>query len=270
MLHGPVRRTASWLLLAALSASPPLLAQGASTDELARRHFESGTAYLQESDYENALKAFQKSYQLSERPVILLNVATVQERMADLKGAIATLERYLEAAPKADNRKTIELRIENLKKRLPKEEPDAPRPGGEPGLEPEPAQDPAPAPEPTPEPAPADPEVESAGPGPLPYVLLGVGGLSLGGALLTGILASSEHSNAESTCAPNCSDDELSTGRTMALTSTILTGVGVVGVGIGAVLLLGGGNDHPEASSKPRVQVSLGPSGAAAAASWRF
>src|SRR5215203_4802990 len=68
-----------------------------TSDDLARRHFDSGVAYLEESDYDNALKAFQKAYDLSKRPEILLNVATVHERQSDLSSAVAALKAYLEA-----------------------------------------------------------------------------------------------------------------------------------------------------------------------------
>src|SRR5688572_26618057 len=79
-------------------------ALGQDSDELARKHFESGVAYLQESDYENALRAFEKSYELSKRPEILLNIATVNERRNDLKGAITALEKFLATAPESDQR----------------------------------------------------------------------------------------------------------------------------------------------------------------------
>ena len=103
-------------LLALALATGPAMAQD-SPDELARRHFESGVAYLQESDYDNALKAFEKAYELSKRPEILLNIATVYERRSDLKNAVTALEQYLEVAPQGDQRGTVESRIANLKKR---------------------------------------------------------------------------------------------------------------------------------------------------------
>src|SRR5438045_6655545 len=79
MLFGKKLRMAR--LAASLASCIGLLSaagQAQSTsDDLARRHFESGAAYLEESDYDNALKAFEKAYELSKRPEILLNIATV-------------------------------------------------------------------------------------------------------------------------------------------------------------------------------------------------
>ena len=61
MLGGTRTRSrlfSTFVALALASQSLPALAQD-SPDELARRHFESGVAYLQEADYESALKAFE-------------------------------------------------------------------------------------------------------------------------------------------------------------------------------------------------------------------
>ena len=201
-------------------ASAPAWAQS-SDDELGRRHFESGVAYLQESDYENALKAFDKAYALSKRPAILLNIATVHERRGDSKAAIEALKRYLEVAPEGEEAQSVKNRITNLEKRLEA----APPPAATPTPTPAPA---SPAPPPTattPPPAPStpppSPAAEHQPPNRIPaYIALSIGGLSAAGAVLTGILAQSEYNNAESECKPNCSDDQLSTGRTMAVTST--------------------------------------------------
>src|SRR5688572_3859749 len=80
-------------------------AAGAQTnaDELARRHFDSGVAYLEESDLENALKAFEKAYGLSKRPAILLNIASVHERRGDTQAAITALRGYLDAEPNGEH-----------------------------------------------------------------------------------------------------------------------------------------------------------------------
>src|SRR3954469_4123063 len=85
-----------------------------TSDDLARRHFDSGVAYLEESDYDNALKAFQKAYELSKRPEILLNIATVHERQGALPSAVAALKGYLEASPQGQHVETVKLRIQNL------------------------------------------------------------------------------------------------------------------------------------------------------------
>jgi hypothetical protein len=264
------RRLTARVCALVLALSAPTWAQS-SDDELGRRHFESGVAYLQESDYENALKAFEKAYALSKRPAILLNIATVHERRGDSKSAIEALKRFLETAPDGDEAQSVRNRIANLEKRLeaepPATAPTAPAPAP---TAPGPATTaPAPAPS-TPPPSAA---AESSAPNRIPaYIALSIGGLSVAGAVLTGILAQSEYNNAEEECSPRCSDDQLSTGRTMALTSTVLTGVAVVGIGVGAALLFTSASE-PEpvpAAGIPRVFVGVGPRGGGAHASWSF
>src|SRR5712671_5564697 len=103
---------------------------GAQTDdENARIHFESGAAYLKQSDNENALREFQAAFALSKRPALLLNIANVYERMGKPKEAVDALTKYLEEDPKASDRTTVETRIANLKKRA-EAAPAVPPPSG--------------------------------------------------------------------------------------------------------------------------------------------
>jgi hypothetical protein len=268
------------LVCAALLGSPPAFAQspptptegrqpqtGPSADELARRHFESGVAYLQESDYDNALKAFQKAYDLSHRPEILLNVATVHERRNDLKSAVAALEQYLTDAPQGEHVETVKLRIANLKKRLEEAPPEAAPAPAPPAAAPQPV---GPAPQAAVAAAPPA-EAEDHKPSRIPaFILLGVGGLAAGGAVLTGLFAQSEYDDAKGSCSPNCSDDQLSTGRTLAITSTVLTGVAVVGAGLGVTLLLTAHSNRERATASPALHVAASSKGGGATATWRF
>jgi len=267
MLRGESKRARWFVVLLAtalLTSAGPALAQEDSLDDLARRHFESGVAYLQESDYENALQAFEKAYELSKRPAILLNIATVNERKADLKAAVSALETYLQVAPADVERGPIEARLANLKKRIDE--------GAAPNTVPkEPAAD---GTEPT-----AVPTTPDTGASPAPnnvpaYVLLGIGGLTAVGAGVTGLIAKGKYDTAKDECSPNCSDDDVSAGKTMAMTSTILTGVALVSAGIGAVLLFSNAPSNEKAARKPppRFDVGFGvlPGSAAASARFRF
>ena len=241
-----------------------------TSDDLARRHFESGVAYLEESDYDNALKAFQKAYDLSKRPEILLNLATVHERQSDLPGAVASLKQYLEAAPQGEHVETVKLRIQNLEKRLQdqataKEAAAAPPPA--------PAPPPATHPKPAPSQPAAPPPAPATEPNRLPaFIALGAGGVMAGGSLITGVIAKSKYDDAKNTCGHGCSDDALSSSKTFAITSTVLTGAAVLGVGLGVGLLLATGDSDSNSvgGTKPRIDVALGPRVAAASAMWSF
>jgi len=268
MLFGRKRRSRSDLAtaLASLIALSSSTGHAQSTsDDLARRHFDSGVAYLEESDYDAAITAFQKAYDLSKRPEILLNIATVHERKSDLASAVAALEAYLAAAPEGERAETVKLRIQNLKKRI-QEQASPPAP-----VEPVPAPPPvAPvktAPAPLPQPA------EKSEPNRLPaFISLGVGGLMAGGALATGLVAQAKYDDAKEACGHRCGDGELSSSRTFAMTSTVLTGAAAIGIGLGVVLLLTTPEAEPEVGKggAPRLEVALGPQAAAASAAWRF
>jgi len=240
-----------------------------SADELAHKHFESGAAYLEQADYDSSLREFQAAYDLSKRPEILINVATVDERLGRLPDAVAALEKYLAEAPADDRAETIKIRIENLKKRIAEQPAAAPAPEAAPKTEAAPAPAPAPAAppaatQPTP-PAPAEHHRDRTA----PIVLLAGGGALGVASLVTGLMAEHEHSKAKSSCSPNCTDSQLSTGRTLAVTSTVLTGAAVVAGAIGAVLWFGGG-EETESAGKPSAFVGITPSGVAAGSRWRF
>jgi tetratricopeptide (TPR) repeat protein len=236
----------------------------ATSDDLARSHFDSAAAYLQESDYENALKAFQKAYELSKRPEILLNIATVHERLSDLPSAVAALKGYLEAAPQGEHAETVKLRVQNLERRI--QEHDAAK--SPPVPSPAPAAAPVSAPEPAKVPAPPPPKRPSRR---LPaFIALGVGGVMAGGSLATGLIAKSKYDDAELSCQASCDDNLVSSSRTFAITSTVLTGAAVLGVGLGLALLFTAEGDADLAGPTPRLDVTVGPKAAAAAAAWSF
>jgi hypothetical protein len=261
------RRVLAWgLCTALLSGSFPLGAQ--SDDENARRHFESGAAYLQQSDYENALREFQAAYGLSKRPPLLLNIAIVYERMGKLQEAVDTLTKYLEEDPKSPERTTLETRIANLKKRIEATAKAAPLPAA-----PAPAASstpPAPPPAPIAQPAPAAPPPSEPNRAPA-FISLGIGGAAAVGAVVTGLIAKGKYDDADEKCKPSCSDDTVSSIKTMALVTDVLSGVAVVGVGVGAILLLtSSGSRESATGAKPSIAGGVGPHGGRLEATWRF
>jgi tetratricopeptide (TPR) repeat protein len=270
---------AAALYVATLCVAFPAAAQGgpAASDDLARRHFDSGVAYLEESDLENAMKAFQKAYDLSRRPTILLNIATVQERRGDLGAAIKALDGYLQAEPHGEHAATTRLRIQNLRKRLDAAEQESeaaapvaplPPPAGSPP--PPPATTPAAAtPPPPPAPAPAPAAARSDGAPIAVYALLGIGGAATLTAVITGIMADGEYKKAERECAPYCTRSEVSTSKTLALVSTIATGVAIVGGGLGLTLLVTSSSGDASAS-RTEVRVAVDGTGPGASMRYRF
>jgi len=266
---GARRRRISGRVAAAVLLLSSLSWAQTNADELARRHFDSGVAYLEESDLENALKAFEKAYGLSKRPAILLNIASVHERRGDTQAAITALRGYLDAEPTGEHAETTKLRLQNLEKRAA--EAASAAPSTPTATEPAP---PAPQPAASP-PAPGTPPpAEPAKPNRIPaYVAFGVGGAGLLTAVITGLVANGEYQSAKDECSPNCSDDDVATGRTLALVSTITTGLAVIGAGVGITLLLTEPDTTTGTGTTPAgASVSLGiaPEGVRGSASWRF
>jgi tetratricopeptide (TPR) repeat protein len=270
------RALSAALYVATLCVAVPAAAQGGpASDDLARRHFDSGVAYLEESDLENALKAFQKAYDLSKRATILLNIATVQERRGDLGAAIKALDGYMNAEPQGEHAATTRLRIQNLQKRLDaaaaEEEQPPPDAAPPPPGTAAPATAPAPAPGATPPAPPPAPAPATAG-GDAPigvYALLGIGGAGTLTAIITGVMANSEYNKAERECSPYCTRSEIKTSKTLALVSTVATGVAIVGGGLGLTLLFTSSSSE---ASAPRtdVRVAVDRAGPGASVRYRF
>lgn len=76
-------------LLAVRVASAQPTEPDAETLESARQEFERGNASLDAGKYEEALAAFEKSYQLAKRPSALFMLATTYRRRFETKGALA-------------------------------------------------------------------------------------------------------------------------------------------------------------------------------------
>jgi tetratricopeptide (TPR) repeat protein len=256
-------------LFACLAGERVALAQDPAADELARKHFESGVAYLEESDYDAALQAFEKAYELSKRPEILLNIAIVNERKGDLENAVVALKAYVVDAPEGEHRTKAELKVKNLEKRIEEQKAKAAQ------AQPAPAQT-------NPEPKPTDPNAApekgdagaSGGSNNLPaFLVLGLGAAAGAGAIVTGLVAKGDYDDAKETCSPTCTDDEVSSGKSMAMVSTVLTGVSLVGIGVGLTLLLTSGgesDEHAASTLAPRVTLSVDPRALNASAAWRF
>ena len=102
------------------------------------------------------------------------------------------------------------------------------------------------------------------------FVALGVGAIATGSAVLTGIFANSEYQSAKSDCSPRCSDGDLSAGRTLAVASTIFTGIAIVGVGLGVTLLLLEERSEEPGAASFALGVTPDFGGARASAAWRF
>ena len=104
----------SVIALCLLFASPAEVE--AKDVDLAKQYFRLGQKLYQRADYAGALKHFLASYENSQHPDLLYNIARCYEALGNPKEAVAYYRRYLSEG-KQDSA-IIRLRIDNLEKRL--------------------------------------------------------------------------------------------------------------------------------------------------------
>ncbi len=105
------------LALLLLLAPGTLPAQPLSVD-LAKRHFQSGSAYFEEGRFDEAIREFRETYRLSPRVELLFNIAKAFDRKGDAARAIEAYQVYLQAQPQAADRAKIEQTIAQLKEHI--------------------------------------------------------------------------------------------------------------------------------------------------------
>ena len=89
-----------------------------NADDLrARQLYDNGAILYDEGRYEDAIVAWQEAWVLSERPLLLYNIANAQERLGLWRDALETLNRY-RAFARPEERERLDRRINNLERRL--------------------------------------------------------------------------------------------------------------------------------------------------------
>lgn len=107
------------LLACGLAFAPVARAQD---DQRARLHFESGASYYEAGEYEDALREFQRAYELSQRAQLFYNMSLCYQNLGDFAQAASYLERYLNEVPNIENRANLEIRLRNLRERVAHQE----------------------------------------------------------------------------------------------------------------------------------------------------
>lgn len=229
----------------------------------ARSHFDAGYAYFQEARYEDALREFDRAYELSPRPALLFNMSQCYERLGRLDEAIRYLERFIGASPPPSDRPFQERRLANLRARQQNgttnnEEPveliapDSARDVAAMDVASLPSESTEQVPRHVPVPQGEDATRESSGRG-LAYAFLGIGAAGLITTGVAGGLALSEKSRLQTECVGGCPESETTSLRTRALVADIGLAVGLAGGVVGLILLLTSGRDD---SDERRTQVA--------------
>ena len=112
---------------AAVSVAPSVHAQKkphTKTDPRlaeAKRLFEEGADAYRQGSYEQAIALWQKSHEISQKPLIYESIANAYERLGNARKAREFLGKWREAAPK-DELPLLETRIKNLEARVARED----------------------------------------------------------------------------------------------------------------------------------------------------
>jgi hypothetical protein len=259
-------------------------ATGNTEDQAARARFEAGLVFYEAGRFEEALAEFDASWRLSQRPEMLLNIANAAERALLFQRAIDALEEYLRRVPAAEDRETVERRIERDRVTARELEARTASAGqGTRDAEPRTADGsgPASAGSGSAERTTDAPDGGDVAPERRPDSGVGHGGaartagwITLGGAAalavgaaVTGIVSHGTYGDLEAACpggvCPPDRQGDIDDGRAMAVTSTVLTGLAVVAAGVGlALVIVGGGGDDADRASAARVEVTPGLAGA--------
>jgi len=215
----------------------------------AKRDFAAGTRAYAEGDFEAALERFRRAYELTGSPDLLYNIATVSDRMRLDEQALDAYEGYLEARPDSADREHVESRIEVLRSAIEsrrRAEIDAEIEARRAALE-----------------AAARvkaerPLTQYVGPGPGPWITIGVGGASLvTGAVLFGLgqRDQSKVENAPPGSSYSSVEELADRGPKRSKAGIALMAVGGAGVLGGVVWQLTGGHEEKV------PEVSIGPTG---------
>ncbi len=246
MKHACGSRSASLavavLLFASVAQAQETSEETTAADEGAQQraqlHFQSGASYYEAGSYEDALREWTRAYELSNRTELLYNLSLAHQGLNQLTEARDYLRRFLDEVEDIPNRANLELRIQNLDRRIAEQESD-------PDTQPAPPPDAVPPSETSPDASPvggsgATSSSDSGGyvsPGAIGgFVGAGVGVAMFG---LFGALTVVEDGRLSDLCgATPCAQGTANDLRTFALLADIGIGVAVAGGVLGLIFLL--------------------------------
>jgi tetratricopeptide (TPR) repeat protein len=120
-------RRVLWVLTATLVVSPLLHAgptQAAETENVrkAREHYKAGDEAFKAGRYQDAYREWEAGYNLSPRPLFLLNMAHAERRRGELHNARSLYRRYLLMEPDSKLRGEVESVLKEIDRVLEEEE----------------------------------------------------------------------------------------------------------------------------------------------------
>jgi len=240
----------------------------------AKRLFDDGADLYMRGNYEEAIDAWQKSYEISKKPLIFESIANAYERLGQPRQARDYLGRWRAAAP-PDEHELLDARLKKLDERIAREDAETARKAdeekakeklkpAEPVVHPEPPRPPA-----------ADPGTDARTIG---FVIAG-GGI---GAVVVGVtldvVAAARRPDASASCKASgdrqvcttASKDGIESSNTLALVGDIIWIAGGLAVAGGAVLVLTQGARSDKQPATARIAPVVTPRGGGVAMTGRF
>jgi len=228
-------------------------------DDEARQHFQIGKTLYDAGRFPEAATEFEKAYEKSGRPQLLYNLYVANRDASNWAAAIAALRGYLEKVPDAPDRINLKARLQSMEAASAAREAEQQAKADE---EPERREQTDVAPTTRTE------KVRSV----VPLVLMGAGGALVLGGAVTGFLTKSKTDDLDGTCdgkgCPASESDNIDSAKTLALTTDVLFGVGIVTAGVGAVLFFTGALDSER--EVPIANLSCGAHACGATLTGRF
>ncbi len=237
---------------------PPAAKPDAKTNE-AKKLFDDGAAAYTQGNYEAAIEAWSKAYEISKKPLIFESIANAYERLGEAKKAREYLSKWRDVAPK-DEQDLLDARIKNLDARVIRDEEletarkvEAEKSGR---AEQERNRQ-------------RKPESSSGGTSAPGVVLLGVGGAAVAVGVTLDIIAGIRRPAADTACrtvsgAQICkasSRDAIASSNTLALAGDILWIVGAAAAVGGAALIITH-KPPPSREGTPPTATWIAPAGA--------
>jgi tetratricopeptide (TPR) repeat protein len=214
------------LILGLLLLSVPTAYAQSDGTERAKELYSNGKRLFEEEQYSKALMAWEEAHKLSERPLLLFNIALAQEKLGQLEAAIENLYTYRAFAPAEEQDMLVE-KIADLKAALAAAHAVAAAQAAA-AKEAEPEPEPEPVPEPVPD--------RNSKPIMIAWSATGVAAVS---GLAFGLMAQSEKGQADAFCEKEggtlmCTTEaqpHLDRRATYALMSDISWGLTAIGLG---------------------------------------
>ncbi len=231
-------------LLAAMAAPRTVAAQQSTPSSAeAMRLFEQSAVEYRAGRFAAAAALLRRAYASDPVPILQYNLARALEGLGDLPGAALAYQTYVDRAPDASDRASIEARVATLRRQIAERE----------ALE----RDRASA---SSEEARGEPPRRARGPSAVPWIVAGVGVAGIGAGVALGLMASARHSDAEAepvqarTVALASEADDLALAAN--LTFAIAGAVAVLGIVWGVVDVMGSGGD-----AEPSLAIAIAPGG---------